>query len=503
MITPTHATDNKLDKKEVIKPRWFEIEVILFKQLNDKKQLKEKFPEYATLPKPSKFFDLLKSYLNPDISLLKHHLLSCDATVAEQALFTDPSLRIQNKPLFILQSLDALFRISQQKIEDEKSDDSTSEETLNAEHLSNKYYTIDYGDDENDETPNKENINNSIKTDSTLSTAIEDKFHIQNTLTSLSDEEITLVKAAELYFSEKTNYTRYPSFDVNETDTPSTCVIPNSYFEGVLSKEELANFDIDAFSIAKMPTVINAPKLSNLNNPYLINKDSLQLKDIVTQLKWSKEFQPIIHLGWRQIGITRKKAIPLKLYAGNNLDYEYQQTLTKKELNQKLNESINVEDEVDLLMNTLSLNNANQQHINYILDNISLITDNDINTIVSDLDSVVLHKSSTNEENPNNANSMFNDPLNIDKPPIQPWGIDGFFKVHLDHYLYITANLSILNTSILEDEDQPKTIKFSQNKRVISGEIHYFDHPYIGMVVQIRRFDPDKPADEAVTQAIK
>mgnify|MGYP000673678348 FL=1 len=44
---------------------------------------------------------------------------------------------------------------------------------------------------------------------------------------------------------------------------------------------------------------------------------------------------------------------------------------------------------------------------------------------------------------------------------------------------------------------------FKQDRRVISGEIHYFDHPDIGMIVQIRRFDPSKPADEAVTQAKK
>ena len=54
-----------------------------------------------------------------------------------------------------------------------------------------------------------------------------------------------------------------------------------------------------------------------------------------------------------------------------------------------------------------------------------------------------------------------------------------------------------------DENKDVKLINFSQNKRVISGEIHYFDHPYIGMIVQIRRFDPTKPADEAVTQAIK
>ena len=30
--------------------------------------------------------------------------------------------------------------------------------------------------------------------------------------------------------------------------------------------------------------------------------------------------------------------------------------------------------------------------------------------------------------------------------------------------------------------------RFSQNRRVISKEVHYFDHPYMGMIVKIRRY---------------
>jgi len=86
--------------------------------------------------------------------------------------------------------------------------------------------------------------------------------------------------------------------------------------------------------------------------------------------------------------------------------------------------------------------------------------------------------------------------------PLQPWFLDGFFKVHLDHYLYINANFNIVEKS-LTDSDKFQLVNFKQSRRVITGEIHYFDHPYIGMIVQIRRFDPSKPTDEAVSQAIK
>ena len=89
---------------------------------------------------------------------------------------------------------------------------------------------------------------------------------------------------------------------------------------------------------------------------------------------------------------------------------------------------------------------------------------------------------------------------------MQPWFLNGFLKVHLDHYLYITADFNILNQKNNEDSiDQvdKKLINFSQNRRVITGEIHYFDHPHIGMIIQTRRFDPNKPEGEQVSQSIK
>ncbi|MFY8275104.1 CsiV family protein [Pseudoalteromonas sp. SSDWG2] len=66
------------------------------------------------------------------------------------------------------------------------------------------------------------------------------------------------------------------------------------------------------------------------------------------------------------------------------------------------------------------------------------------------------------------------------------WQLDGFLKVHLNHYLYITSNL-LVRESV--DTDTDVSAEFSQFRRVISGEIHYFDHPHIGMLVQIRRFN--------------
>mgnify|MGYP000636879170 CR=1 FL=1 len=44
---------------------------------------------------------------------------------------------------------------------------------------------------------------------------------------------------------------------------------------------------------------------------------------------------------------------------------------------------------------------------------------------------------------------------------------------------------SLINES--QTEEQLHSFKFDQKRRVRSGEIHYFDHPLMGMLIQIRR----------------
>ena len=63
-------------------------------------------------------------------------------------------------------------------------------------------------------------------------------------------------------------------------------------------------------------------------------------------------------------------------------------------------------------------------------------------------------------------------------------------KIHVKKYLHITADFNILNQTLSEQATNAlrtnkvnsstheiKTIRFQQDRRVISGEIHYFDHP--------------------------
>ncbi|MCG9696950.1 CsiV family protein [Shewanella sp. Isolate11] len=118
------------------------------------------------------------------------------------------------------------------------------------------------------------------------------------------------------------------------------------------------------------------------------------------------------------------------------------------------------------------------------------------------------------------------------KQPI--WQLEGAINIYLDHYLYVETALTLreegqkqLNTASLNDNafsSEPyQTVSgtssplpylykiwMAQNKRVISDEIHYFDHPNMGMILQIRKMTqpsemtdqlPEKPSQEVVIES--
>lgn len=420
--------------------RWFEIEVILFQQLGDKKLLKEQFPNdinSKNLPLYKKHFDLLSSYLQPSLTGIKQFMPLCSEKDGRNIYLE--SLPQTNTPF-----ADALKTI---------------------EHV--EIFNMP-------------------------------KFTAKN-------KEIVAGEISSPLFS-----------------TQNICIISRKDIENLFTDEQLDNFQLDAFDVEVLPRKLNALGMHISDRPYLIADESLLLADINQRLQWSKEFKPFLHFGWRQVGITRDKAIPLKLFAGKNLEYQhkkalstYQSALDEAKLaEQIIFRQLNNVDQQKIDDPTTQIeqeNNHNtkikQQKLTQVFDNINTLDSAYINQLIEELEQQTFEELIST----NRVGSGKNEQLNIGNPPLeplQPWFLDGFFKVHLDHYLYITADFNVLSQSLdnstnnTTNKDTVKLINFSQNKRAITGEIHYFDHPYIGMIVQVRRFDPSKPKEEAVTQVI-
>ena len=454
--------------------RWFEIEVILFKQLGDRTALKEKFPDNVSaknLPQYKKQFDLLTSYLQPNLTGIKQFMPVC-------GMKDTPDLLLESLPQINTHFSGAISAI---------------------EHV-DRFTMPEFSEDH--KTVVQQSQNN-MDTDITQNLL---KIHNESLISAQQKRHILELReelASSLFSTHK------------------ICIISRKDIEKIFTDEQLTNFQLDAFDVKALPTKLNASGAHISDRPYLIADESLLLADIKQRLQWSSEFRPLLHFGWRQIGVTRNKAIPLKLIAGNSLDYQYQQVLEKyqsalddaKQTEQlAFQQPANVERPgfdgltAQIEQNKGSIADIKQQKLSQVfneLDNIDNIDNSNINGLINKLEQqtfeelIVIHK----------ANNDESEQLNINNSPIEPlqsWFLDGFFKVHLDHYLYVTADFNVLNQSLdkATNKANKKLINFSQNERVITGEIHYFDHPYIGMIVQIRRFDPSKPKDEAVTQVI-
>lgn len=129
------------------------------------------------------------------------------------------------------------------------------------------------------------------------------------------------------------------------------------------------------------------------------------------------------------------------------------------------------------------------------------------------------------------AEQALNEPmLNADGTPkntatVSPvWELDGTLNIYLNHYLYIETALNLRkegrklmaveNTAITTaTTPSPKVmapylmaITLEQNRRVKSEEIHYLDHPAMGMVIQIRKMaQSSNPArgDAGVAQTVE
>jgi hypothetical protein len=77
----------------------------------------------------------------------------------------------------------------------------------------------------------------------------------------------------------------------------------------------------------------------------------------------------------------------------------------------------------------------------------------------------------------------------------RPWELDGQMKVYLKYinrvpYLHIEAEFMHVEMKVDTFGDAYfEQYPFKQRRRIISKQIHYFDHPKFGFVVRLQRFE--------------
>jgi hypothetical protein len=244
--------------------------------------------------------------------------------------------------------------------------------------------------------------------------------------------------------------------------------------------------------ITSVPMVIDEKQRRFNNQPYLLPASQMTLKDIARDLHRQRGIRPLLHLVWRQpVLFGRDKAEKYRLFGGVNFaqNYDHLGYLLQSSDEQESEQTLSTEAaETDLI-----------RRVERALAQPLVLAEQDIDALPSG------------------------------KKVDELWQLDGWFKVYLQYinrvpYLHIDSELVYraegppglmqqsslatesqwisednLSAAEIENRYQLYSLPFQQLRRVISTQIHYFDHPMFGMVVQLRRFhkpDPDTEESE-------
>ena len=291
----------------------------------------------------------------------------------------------------------------------------------------------------------------------------------------------------------------------------------------------------------QLPMHYQAVDRSDTQSSYLLPKSALRLRKMARAIDRRRGISNILHIAWRQyVPFGRDKAQSFRIIAGKNYsnEFNYQGVPLSPEALEELKtlEALDADPfsalgssptaealtSAEALSKSASFDQDPQPQLVQAIRTALNALDQEVD-LELDLEleqhGVGSENDTTSEVN-NSEHPILNLPaVPAELTPEQVWELDGLFNVYLQYvgrvpYLHIdsqfnfrqpmivpnqSASLSsgaVLTSSDLSDTTAPqyflKPYHFQQLRRVVSRQIHYFDHPMFGMVVQIRRYQiPD------------
>lgn len=253
---------------------------------------------------------------------------------------------------------------------------------------------------------------------------------------------------------------------------------------------------VTGYDYAELPRHIDASSQRNEQRPHLLTTAELTLNDVYQTLRKQPDIRPILHTGWRQRGYQERSAIPVHLYAG----IRYQALFDEQGL-------ARVVPSWKAQIAPVDLNTAAN-----LLPTPSEKTNED--DVQNNIQKLLLQLSSEAISSNNTANEVPQQKLPSTWKSDNPlWEIDGLFKIFMrGRYLHFDANFNVRRPSnipvalqetfkqsispqhwealqqVTSDQQYLHNYQFAQKRRVITTEVHYFDHPFMGIVVQARRW---------------
>lgn len=188
------------------------------------------------------------------------------------------------------------------------------------------------------------------------------------------------------------------------------------------------------------------------SSPYLAPETALALTDLAYQLKHRAGHQLLLHTVWRQQLGSKRQSVPSRWFGGRNFapafDYAGRAATQQPALNQSPQQRL-----------LSDITRLEQQLI--AEPKLPLSDDNSLPAV-----------------------------------PGAVWQLDGLVQLYSERMLFAETEFNLRKVSA--DGQRLQTFYSKDQSRLLIGNIHYLDHPHLGLVMQIRRFTPPQ-ADTAMT----
>jgi len=292
---------------------------------------------------------------------------------------------------------------------------------------------------------------------------------------------------------------------------------------------------------ASLPIIIEGHDWPLASKAHLLTSNQQALSSISRQIRSNRELERLFHATWRQpVMFGKTKAFNVRLYGGQNYAQQFdmngdmrEQKLANSSDNEPNNSATEFGYDSTAALSDYDSNYTSGADKNSLSDvstafeaNKPIAQDTDQFIAVSDIFADLNRRLSNPQAIEYGAFKALDTPMIVEqgeddaidaslRTPI--WEIDGTIKVFLKYinrvpYLHVDSEMFYrqpVPLSYFSSEDDSTgnaakphqatsteyklvSVPLAEQRRVISTQLHYFDHPLFGFVVQIRRYNrPD------------
>ncbi|GEA11338.1 CsiV family protein [Alteromonas sp. KUL49] len=233
---------------------------------------------------------------------------------------------------------------------------------------------------------------------------------------------------------------------------------------------------------------------------HILSSESFELESLSRQIRQQRSLTRLLHTTWRQpVAFGENNAFKVRLLGGHDLGLQFNLNGEPHPKRPQITTGI-------------FMNNDASEGLAEVIENSGEITSIENPTIFDRISDRLSSPEPVSLRDlmqgtaANETEGMSGDEYSYERPE-SIWELDGYLKVflkyinsvpylHIDSEVFLRVPYGIKGSDEVTDAIAPVTLvslPFSEQRRVISKQLHYFDHPLFGMVVQIRRYR--RPAD--------